>query len=56
MDLIGSYEGQKGKPVMVRVYAGGDSAELIRNGNSLGVQPCGTCDAENLRKRRKRHG
>ena len=36
-----SYEGQEGKPVMIQVYAGGDSAELIQNGRSLGIQPCG---------------
>ncbi len=26
---------------MIQVYAGGDSAELIQNGRSLGIQPCG---------------
>ncbi|MDO4337368.1 MAG: glycoside hydrolase family 2 TIM barrel-domain containing protein [Eubacteriales bacterium] len=36
-----SYEGQEGKPVMIQVYGGGDSAELFINGRSLGVQPCG---------------
>lgn len=36
-----SYEGQEGKPVMIQVYAGGDSVELFVNGRSLGVQPCG---------------
>lgn len=36
-----SYKGQEGKPVMIQVYAGGDSVELFQNGKSLGIQPCG---------------
>lgn len=36
-----SYEGQEGKPIMIQVYGGGDSAELFVNGRSLGIQPCG---------------
>ncbi len=36
-----TYEGQEGKPIMIQVYGGGDSAELFVNGRSLGVQPCG---------------
>ncbi|MCD8147997.1 MAG: DUF4982 domain-containing protein [Clostridiales bacterium] len=36
-----SYPGEEGKPIMIQVYAGGDSVELIQNGKSLGVQPCG---------------
>ncbi len=36
-----SYEGQEGKPILIQVYGGGDSAELFVNGKSLGVQPCG---------------
>lgn len=35
------YEGQEGQPILIQVYAGGDSAELFLNGISLGVQPCG---------------
>lgn len=42
-DCIFSYSwpGQEGKPVMIQVYAGGDEAELVQNGRSLGRQPCG---------------
>lgn len=36
-----SYEGQEGKPIMIQVYGGGDSVELLVNGKSLGMQPCG---------------
>lgn len=36
-----SYEGQEGKPIMIQVYAGGDTVELFRNGTSLGKQACG---------------
>ena len=36
-----SYEGQEGKPIMIQVYGGGDSVELLVNGKSLGIQPCG---------------
>lgn len=36
-----SYEGQEGRPIMIQVYGGGDSVELLVNGRSLGVQPCG---------------
>lgn len=36
-----SYEGQEGKPIMIQVYAGGDTVELFRNGRSLGKQACG---------------
>lgn len=36
-----SYEGQEGKPIMIQVYAGGDTVELFRNGKSLGKQACG---------------
>ncbi len=35
------YPGDEGKPIMIQVYAGGDSVELFRNGTSLGIQPCG---------------
>ncbi|MDE7334590.1 MAG: DUF4982 domain-containing protein [Lachnospiraceae bacterium] len=37
-----SYKGQEGKPIMIQVYAGGDSVELFQNGKSLGIQPCGS--------------
>ena len=36
-----SYPGQEGKPIMIQVYAGGDTVELILNGRSLGKQACG---------------
>lgn len=36
-----SYEGQEGKPIMIQVYAGGDTVELFQNGKSLGKQACG---------------
>lgn len=36
-----SYQGQEGKPIMIQVYAGGDTAELFQNGKSLGKQACG---------------
>lgn len=36
-----SYEGKEGRPIMIQVYAGGDSVELFVNGKSLGVQSCG---------------
>lgn len=36
-----SYEGQEGKPIMIQVYAGGDTVELFQNGKSLGRQACG---------------
>lgn len=35
------YDGQEGKPMMIEVYAGGDSVELFQNGKSLGMCPCG---------------
>ncbi len=36
-----TYPGAEGKPIMVQVYAGGDTVELFQNGSSLGKQPCG---------------
>lgn len=36
-----SYPGQEGKPIMIQVYAGGDTVELILNGRTLGKQACG---------------
>lgn len=36
-----SYPKQEGKPIMIQVYGGGDTAELFVNGRSLGKQACG---------------
>ncbi len=36
-----SYPGEEGKDIMIQVYAGGDQVELLQNGKSLGIQPCG---------------
>lgn len=36
-----TYEGMEGRPVMIQVYGGGDTAELFQNGKSLGRKPCG---------------
>ena len=36
-----TYPGAEGKPIMIQVYAGGDSVELFQNGKSLGKKPCG---------------
>lgn len=36
-----TYPGAEGKPIMIQVYAGGDTVELFQNGKSLGKKPCG---------------
>ena len=36
-----AYPGAEGKPIMIQVYAGGDTVELFQNGKSLGRKPCG---------------
>ena len=40
-ELNYTWPGKEGKPVMVEIYAGGDSVELLQNGKSLGKKPCG---------------
>lgn len=36
-----TYQGLRGKPVIVEVYSAGDTVELIKNGVSLGRKPAG---------------
>lgn len=36
-----TWPGQEGKPILIQVCAGGDRVELLQNGKSLGVKPCG---------------